>query len=112
MRHSVRGYAYRELGSREIPILVIDAMAEDSLVISLVENIARRQHRPIDLLQDIEGIKRRGHNKEHIGARRISWSSTCAGSGHGRNARLDAPSVMCSDKVDILEAIDIGGLNA
>jgi ParB family chromosome partitioning protein len=58
--------AYRELGQREIPALVIDATEEDSLVMSLVENIARRQHRAIDLLHDIEGMKRRGHSEEHI----------------------------------------------
>ena len=29
---------------------------------SLVENLARRQHRAIDLLHDIEGLKRRGYN--------------------------------------------------
>jgi ParB family chromosome partitioning protein len=33
---------------------------------SLVENIARRQHRAIDLLHDIEGMKRRGHSEEDI----------------------------------------------
>jgi ParB family chromosome partitioning protein len=33
---------------------------------SLVENIARRQHRPIDLLHDVEGMKRRGYSGEQI----------------------------------------------
>ena len=33
---------------------------------SLVENIARRQHRAIDLLHDIEGMKHRGHSEEEI----------------------------------------------
>jgi ParB family chromosome partitioning protein len=33
---------------------------------SLVENIARRQHRAIDLLHDIEGMKRRGYSEEQI----------------------------------------------
>lgn len=33
---------------------------------SLVENIARRQHRAIDLLHDIEGMKRRGYGEEEI----------------------------------------------
>ena len=28
---------------------------------SLVENLARRQHRAIDLLHDIEGLKKRGY---------------------------------------------------
>ena len=33
---------------------------------SLVENLARRQHRAIDLLHDIEGLKRRGYNDTTI----------------------------------------------
>jgi ParB family chromosome partitioning protein len=31
-----------------------------------VENLARRQHRAIDLLQDIEGLKRRGYGEPEI----------------------------------------------
>ena len=46
--------AYRALGQEKIPALVIDASSEDCLVMSLVENLARRQHRAIDLLRDIE----------------------------------------------------------
>ena len=58
--------AYRALGQKEIPAIVVEASEEDSLVMSLVENIARRQHRAIDLLHDIEGMKRRGHSEEDI----------------------------------------------
>ena len=54
--------AYQALGQREIPALVVDADTEDCLVMSLVENLARRQHRAIDLLHDIEGMKKRGHS--------------------------------------------------
>jgi ParB family transcriptional regulator, chromosome partitioning protein len=53
--------AYAALGQQAIPALVIDADTEDCLVMSLVENLARRQHRAIDLLHDIEGLKRRGY---------------------------------------------------
>lgn len=65
--------AYRTLGQREIPALVIDANAEDCLVMSLVENCARRQHRAIDLLHDIEGLKRRGY-EEAVIARKTDLS--------------------------------------
>ncbi len=54
--------AYAALGQQAIPARVIDADTEDCLVMSLVENLARRQHRAIDLLHDIEGLKRRGYN--------------------------------------------------
>jgi ParB family chromosome partitioning protein len=62
--------AYRALGQTEIPAIVVEASEEDSLVMSLVENIARRQHRAIDLLHDIEGMKRRGHSEEDIACKR------------------------------------------
>jgi ParB family chromosome partitioning protein len=58
--------AYQVLGQREIPALIIDADPEDCLVRSLVENFARRQHRAIDLLHDIEGLKKRGYNDTTI----------------------------------------------
>ena len=58
--------AYQALGQTKIPALVIDAVAEDCAVMSLVENLARRQHRAIDLLHDIEGLKRRGYDEPEI----------------------------------------------
>ncbi len=45
---------FRDLGATEIPAVVIEASEADCLVMSLVENIARRQHRPIDLMQESE----------------------------------------------------------
>jgi ParB family chromosome partitioning protein len=58
--------AYKSLGQREIPALVIDADEEDCMVMSLVENLARRQHRAIDLLHDIQGLKERGYDENEI----------------------------------------------
>jgi ParB family chromosome partitioning protein len=58
--------AYQSLGQREIPAIVVNATNEDSAIMSLVENCARRQHRAIDLLHDIEGLKNRGYEYEDI----------------------------------------------
>lgn len=58
--------AYQALGQQEIPAIVVDADTEDCMVMSLVENLARRQHRAIDLLHDIEGMKKRGYNESAI----------------------------------------------
>jgi ParB family chromosome partitioning protein len=58
--------AYQALGQREIPATIIDATNEDSAIMSLVENCARRQHRSIDLLHDIEGMRQRGYEFEEI----------------------------------------------
>src|SRR3981081_1406972 len=58
--------AYLALGQPEIPALVVDADPEDCMVMSLVENLARRQHRAIDLLHDIQGLRRRGYSDAEI----------------------------------------------
>src|SRR3954465_11935323 len=54
--------AYQALGQQLIPALVVSADTEDCFVMSLVENLARRQHRSIDLLHDVEGLKKRGYS--------------------------------------------------
>jgi ParB family chromosome partitioning protein len=58
--------AFQALGQQEIPAFVTDADSETGMVMSLVENLARRQHRAIDLLHDIEGMKRRGYGETEI----------------------------------------------
>ena len=49
--------AYQALGETHIPAIVVDANEVERLLRSVIENIARRQHRPLELLQDI-GILR------------------------------------------------------
>jgi ParB family transcriptional regulator, chromosome partitioning protein len=61
--------AFLALGEREIPAIVVDANPEDCMIMSLVENLAWRQHRATDLLRDIEGMKRRGYDEEEIAAK-------------------------------------------
>lgn len=58
--------AFLELGQTEIPAIVIEAVETDCLVMSLVENCARRQHRAIDLLQDISTLRGRGYSDREI----------------------------------------------
>ncbi|WP_377190534.1 ParB/RepB/Spo0J family partition protein [Ruegeria meonggei] len=58
--------AFQELGQDEIPAIVISASNEDCLVMSLVENLARRQHKALDLLRDIKGLKNRGYSDAEI----------------------------------------------
>jgi ParB family chromosome partitioning protein len=54
------------LGQKHIPAIVVDADTKDCMLMSLVENLARRQHRAIDLLHDIEGLKGRGYTEASI----------------------------------------------
>jgi ParB family chromosome partitioning protein len=58
--------ACKALGHETVPALVVTADEEDCLVSSLVENCARRQHRALDLLQDIGGMKTRGYSAADI----------------------------------------------
>jgi ParB family transcriptional regulator, chromosome partitioning protein len=58
--------AFVQLGQTEIPAIVIAAEESDCLVMSLVENCARRQHRAIDLLQDISTLRGRGYSDHEI----------------------------------------------
>src|SRR5690349_1891579 len=51
------------------PALVIDVDQEDCMVMSLVENLARRPHRAIDLLHDIQGLKERGYDEADIASK-------------------------------------------
>src|SRR6185295_10824688 len=54
------------LGQRAIPAVVVDTDGEGCLVMSLVENLARRQRRAIELLHDIQGLKQRGYGAEEV----------------------------------------------
>lgn len=58
--------AFMQLGQTTIPAIVINADETDCLVMSLVENCARRQHRAIDLLQDVGTLRKRGYNDNQI----------------------------------------------
>lgn len=71
--------AFRMLGENEIPAIVIHATESDCLVMSLVENIARRQHRPIDIMQEIGSLHKRGYLDAEIGQKigvTANWVST------------------------------------
>src|SRR5260370_716049 len=61
--------AFLSLGQREIPALVINANNDDCLVMNLVENVARRQHRAVDLLRDVDGFRHRGYSETEIAAK-------------------------------------------
>jgi ParB family chromosome partitioning protein len=58
--------AFRILGETHIPALVVDVSDEDAFIMSLAENIARRGHRPLEILADIEVLRKRGYSAEII----------------------------------------------
>jgi len=59
--------AFQMLGQSEIPAVVIEASESQCLVMSLVENIARRTPRPIDIMREIGALRARGFNDTAIG---------------------------------------------
>lgn len=61
--------AYIALGQAEIPAVIAEATPEDCFVMSLVENLARRQHRPLDLVREIGALKTRGYSTQEIAAK-------------------------------------------
>jgi ParB family chromosome partitioning protein len=58
--------AFRMLGEAEIPAVIIDVDEADCLVMSLIENIARRPHRPIDLMAEVGNLAKRGYSDAEI----------------------------------------------
>lgn len=61
--------AFVALGQTEIPAIVIDAAEEDCYVMSLVENLARRQQSPLELVHAIGALKKRGYSHREIAAK-------------------------------------------
>lgn len=61
--------AFLALGQSEIPAVVVQAEEEDCFVMSLVENLARRQHTPLELLRDVAALKDRGYSVPEIAAK-------------------------------------------
>lgn len=105
--------AYQALGQAEVPALVVAADAEDCLIASLVENCARRQHNAIDLLQDIGGMRERGHSLPQIARKTglsleyVSGVARLLEKGEQRLLRsVEARVIPVSVAVDIAEAED------
>ncbi|MFT8711402.1 plasmid partitioning protein RepB C-terminal domain-containing protein [Komagataeibacter rhaeticus] len=61
--------AFQILGQPEIPAVVIKASESECLVMSLVENIARRIPRPIDLMREVGALRSRGYSDAAIGTK-------------------------------------------
>lgn len=58
--------AYIALGQAEIPAIVKEATPEECFLMSLVENLARRQQNPVELLREISDLKNRGYSSSEI----------------------------------------------
>ncbi|MCF2872887.1 ParB N-terminal domain-containing protein [Octadecabacter sp. G9-8] len=102
--------AFKTLGQSEIPAIIIDASSEDCLVMSLVENLARRQHRSLDLLRDIRRLKDNGYSEQEIEAK----TQLSAKYVHGVIKLLESHEhrllrAVESGKIPVSVAVDIAG---
>lgn len=58
--------AYIALEQPEIPAIAVEGTKEELLLMSLAENLARRQHSTVELVRQISLMKKRGHSHSDI----------------------------------------------
>lgn len=61
--------AFKSLGETEIPAMIIDVDDDDAFIMSLAENIARRQCRTLELLAGVQRLRDQGYDKKAIAAK-------------------------------------------
>jgi len=105
--------AFVMLGQKEIPSLVISATERECLIKSLVENIARRQARPIEVLESISVLRHHGYSNAEIGHKigcTAEWVKSVIGlldKGEKRLlAAVEANHIPLSLAVDIAKSTD------
>lgn len=86
--------AFQKLAQTTIPAMVVAVDREDCFVMSLVENMARRDLSPLELVREIGAIRDRGYNHSEIG-RKLGFSSEyvsliCMLLDNGEDRLLDA----------------------
>src|ERR1041384_2884804 len=67
------------LGHKEIPAVVVEISKEDRLLRSLAENMARQNPSPLELLREVERLKKEGCTLQEISARIDVDTSTISG---------------------------------
>jgi ParB family chromosome partitioning protein len=106
--------AFMSLGQTEIAAVVIAASQEDCFVMSLVENLARRQHSPLDLMREIGALRERGYSMGQIAAKTDFSdeyiSAICYLLDHGESRLLTAVDrgvIPASIAMEIARASDV-----
>jgi len=85
--------AFQALGETSIPAIVLELPEEECLVRSIVENVARPQHRGVDLMREVGSLRKRGYSDADI-AQKIgvtpSWVGMIVGLLENGEERLIA----------------------
>ena len=71
--------AFKVLGHKEIPAIVVEVSKEERLLRSLIENMARRLPPPLALMNEIERLKEQGYSNVQIGQKLDIADTTVAG---------------------------------
>ena len=107
--------AFSSLGERKIPARIQSLSNEDILLMSLVENLARRRVRSVELLEEIAALKKRGYKISQIAAKTDLTGKYVTGIlrllKHGEKALLHAVEkrrVPVSVAIEIAAADDEG----
>ncbi|UWQ74333.1 ParB/RepB/Spo0J family partition protein [Leisingera sp. M658] len=107
--------AFKALGQKKIPAVVITASSEDCLVMSLVENLARRKHHSLDLLRDIRRLKDSGYTEREIAGKTQLSRKYVHGvlrllesQEHRLLRAVESGKIPVSVAVDIAEADEVG----
>lgn len=58
--------AFAKLGQTHIPAMIIEATREECYVMSLVENMARRNLSPLELVREVGALRQRGYSNGQI----------------------------------------------
>jgi len=58
--------AFIACGQAHIPAIIVEVSEEQALIAGPVENFARRQHRPIELMHGIEALQKQGYEPKDI----------------------------------------------
>ncbi len=58
--------AYEALGQKEVPAVIVDVPEVERYIMSLVENIARRQYDPAELMQELGALRKKGYSTLEI----------------------------------------------
>lgn len=74
--------AFQALGEKLIPAIIVELDEAECLVRSLVENVARPQHRSVDLMREVGALRKRGYSDAEV-AQKIgvtpSWVNMIVG---------------------------------
>ncbi|MCW1912914.1 ParB/RepB/Spo0J family partition protein [Luteolibacter sp. GHJ8] len=70
--------AFQALGFTEIPAIVVEVSREEGMLMSLIENMARRNASPVELADEISRLKKLGYSNVAIG-KKLDISDTAVG---------------------------------